>query len=193
MKLDLIYCAKEAIEGKKGYTNQQITIYPPGQGSLDFAQFGETGKYKKFPASKETFNRGLVNIDTDQNGFLVFSPAGSSRPVSVQDYLKTVSELIVLDVLVMPADFREAGSRESDSWDDQWRQRVNVLNDKLGPTDLTVTLYHDSADDVLMPGIFHGRLVFYSKKDKSSKYDNLKPVFRLIDLSPLQPAQAVAS
>lgn len=169
---------------------QDLTVYPPSQGSLTFTQFFADGE-KKFEDTHESLRKGVLEV-TSVDGDIKFLPASAGVPCTVQDLIARAGEHIVLDVFAQPADFRRAGSFEDRSWDDSWSQQITVLNDKMVPTDLTMKSYHDYEADLLPVGIYHARFIFSSRK-RSQTSQRRDPYFQLEDVVPLQAKPQVVN
>lgn len=192
MKIDMIWMASPARKmEKKDKTGffylQELTLYPPSQGSLTFTQFFADGE-KKFEDTHETLRKGVIDV-TSADGDIKYLPASSGTPCTLQDVIATAGEQIVLDVFAQPADFRKAGSFEDREWDDSWTQQITVLNDKMVPTHLTMKTYHDFEADVLSVGVYHARFLLGSRKNGRRR----DPSFQLVDVVPLQAKPQVVN
>ena len=169
---------------------QDLTLFPPSQGSLAFTQFFADGE-KKFEDTHESLRKGVIDV-TSVDGDIKFLPASSGVACTVQELIARADQQIVLDVYAQPADFRRAGSFEDRTWDDSWSQQITVLNDKMVPTDLTMKSYHDYEADVFPVGIYHARFIFSSRKrNETSRHRD--PSFQLADVVPLQAKPQVVN
>ncbi|MBU2801253.1 hypothetical protein HFV02_03095 [Acidithiobacillus caldus] len=188
MKIDVFWKAGKAkkLESSRNkgsfFFVQPVSIYPLTGGPIEFEVLTADGE-KRFPDTADGLRRGPIELLSDR-GDLKLAPASTGEPATVADYLAALGsgEIVRVDIIAWPAEYRAAGSFDDREWDEAWVQSVTVLDERMTPTSLTLKTYHDFEADTLAPEAYSAEFVLTSRRAQKRVY----PAFRLKDIVPLR-------